>query len=901
MKKAGVTEKTFDYKHQAIIYACAFLIPFIMVQVFFALCGVYPYGPSSMLTGDMDVEFVNFFSYFINTFRSKNDFSYMLAKTLGGDFPGLAAFQLHDPLLFLLFFFPGDKVAYGIEFIFSVQISLAGLFMSVLLNKRYKASWMSLLFSTSYSFMAFFFGYFVLMIYFACIAMLPLVIYFLLEFIDGKRSAVPLVVSSALYIYINYHMGFMLVIFLTLIFISRIIADKDNVKMLGKFFLAGVTVLMTDGFFLVRTGLSLIGEKTTDTANYGFFRNFPLNQLFANLFSGSTRNQYMPLMHCSIAALFFALVYFMAKEYGIREKLANAFLLISVCLSLWINTLDAVWHGFNNPEEFYYRYAYLVSLIIIVLGYKGFLTLYMTGSVKSASTEGCMTGETDKADKTAADEAGKKGRTWVIAAFCILAIYILWLKLTGNAYMDSERQIVNVIIVLVVGASAFIALLTPASGDFGVRRRKIYRIVGFVLLVMVSIPDMLYDARTSYITLNADDGELPLMDKFKMDYRRIGEAVNYIKNRDGGFYRIEKDFERAVNDPALFDYIGLSHDSSCEKDAVNDYLMNFGFTRMPYYTFYNGGSTSFADSVLGVKYLISGKDDFYKPYEYLSNAGDFREYRNPYAIPLAYLAPDSLKDFAFEPSDNTFEKQNNLAVCWADTDAEAGAETKKIYIRADAERSLEGVSEENGHYVKTEDEGYIVYNVHITEKMPLYIYFAAPHLQSGEVFVNGESFGWYFTERQWNVLCAGVFEPGEEVEIRMQVLHEDLDISEACFYYEDAGALKDWYDRADLINKNIGEVQEITSSHLIFDVSQGTDQMVVMSIPYDKCWHIKCDGKRIEPVPAVELLLGMELTPGEHKVEMKYIPQGTVPGALISVLGLLMLGALILKDIRQKR
>ncbi|MCR5222224.1 MAG: YfhO family protein, partial [Lachnospiraceae bacterium] len=116
------------------IYICAFLIPFLMMIVFWALCGVYPFGKSSILTGDMDLEFVDFYAYFINTLKTNNDWSYMLTKTLGGDFPGLAAFQLRDPLLFLLLLFPGEKIAAGIELVFTLQISIAGLSASVLLN-----------------------------------------------------------------------------------------------------------------------------------------------------------------------------------------------------------------------------------------------------------------------------------------------------------------------------------------------------------------------------------------------------------------------------------------------------------------------------------------------------------------------------------------------------------------------------------------------------------------------------------------------------------------------------------------------------------------------------------------------------------------------------------------------
>ena len=115
----------------------------------------------------------------------------MFAKTLGGDYPGLAAFQLHDPLLLVLLLFPGDKVAAGIELVFTLQLSIAGLSASVLLNNRYRKSWISLLFSTAYAFSGFFFGYLVLTIYFGCLAVLPLVIHFFLKYLKDSRYAAP--------------------------------------------------------------------------------------------------------------------------------------------------------------------------------------------------------------------------------------------------------------------------------------------------------------------------------------------------------------------------------------------------------------------------------------------------------------------------------------------------------------------------------------------------------------------------------------------------------------------------------------------------------------------------------------------------------------------------------------
>lgn len=838
--------KTSNKHKLIIIHILAFLIPLVMVQVFFALCGIYPYGGSSILTGDMNVEFVNFYAYFINIFSSKNDLSYMLAKTLGGDFPGLAAFQLHDPLLFILFLFPREKIAFGIEALYTLQVSLAGLCASLLLNRRYRTSWMSLLFSTAYAFCAYFTGYLVLTIYLTCVALLPLVLYFMLEYLDGK-SGIPYVLSTVLFIYINYHMGFMLVIFLVLCFVSKVIEGEKYIKSFGRFIYAGITILLIDGFFLIRTGLSLIGQKTTKGADYGFYRNFPMNQLFANLFSGATRNEYMPLIYCSIAALFFAVIFFVSAGYTMRQKLSAFFILVCLFVSMWINAIDSVWHGFNNPEGFYYRYAYFACMVLVILGYRGYIAF-----------ESC----------------DRKRRGYITAAaagICLLA-YIYWMRISGNAYMDPERQAVNALLVVLIALSALF-----------ICRGGRWKIAALILLCVISAGDMLYDAKVTYIKLNADDGELPEMARFTDKYQRIDEAVSSVKAQDGGFYRLEKDFERGVNDPAMFDYIGLSHDSSCERDEINHYLTNYGFRETIYYTYYNGGSTSFSDAFLGVKYLISDRDHMYKPYEEMPDAGGYRIYRDSYALPMAYIAPGSLKDFRFG-DENTFEKQNKLAESWNSSD-----ETGPVYKKAEYTCHLEGAEEsEPGHFVRTEDEGYIVYDIKIKEKLPLYYYFAAPDLQSGEVYVNGDSKGWYFTENRWNVLCAGIHEPGDTVEIKMQILKDDLYITEPCFYYEDEEALASWAESTADMNSDIGEVEEITSSRLKFTVSAEKDSLVIMSIPYEKAWHIKCDGKRIEGAPAVELLMGMEIPEGDHVIEMKYVPRGTVPGVIVSVIGIMM-------------
>ena len=828
------------------VYICAFIIPFVMMMIFWAVCGIYPFGDHSILTGDMDVEFVNFYTYFINTFKTKNDWSYMLTKTLGGDYPGLAAFQLHDPLLLLLFFFQGDKIATGIEFVFSLQISIAGLTASILLNERFRRSWESLLFSTAYAFSSFFFGYLVLTIYFGALAVLPLVIYYFLKYLDDQKSFAGFAVSSAYYIFVNYHMGFMLVIFLVILYISRIIADTSYIRRLPSLALGGLTVLLIDGFFLIRTGLSLMGEKTTEGADYGFYRRFPMNQLFAQMFSGCSRNDLRPLIYASVAALFFAVMYLLHKKIPVREKIASVFVIAVIAVSMWINSIDAIWHGFNNPEGFYWRYAYYISISVIVMGYKGFISF-------------------------AYDEEEGSRRTVILTAVIILA-YMGWLTIMHNVYLDRTRLVINIFLVISV---AILGLLVKKSR---------FRATGFVLLMLLSIGDMLYNSKTAYISLNSEGHELPLMADFKDDYHNINDVISYVKSQDDGFYRIEKDFDRAINDPSMFDYIGLSHDSSCEKDELLDWLVNFGFCKTVYFTYYNGGSTSFVDNLFGIKYYVSRFDSVDKPYESMQYDGKYHAYRNENALPMAFAAPEGFPDYDINEG-NTFEKQNRLASLWND---------RPIFIKAEPDVSLSGAKEEGGRYVRTDEEGYIVYDITVTEKMPLYFYFYAPGRQNAEVFVNGESRDVYFTVNHWNTLCAGIFEPQDKVEIKMQILEDALEITESCFYYEDPDALKEWSDAASKLNVSVGKVNEITSSDLMFSTDSTKEETIVMSIPYEDSWHITCDGERIESAPVIEQLMSFQVPKGRHIIEMKYVPKGTGIGIVASIIGIILFTGQIL-------
>ena len=311
-------------------------------------------------------------------------------------------------------------------------------------------------------------------------------------------------------------------------------------------------------------------------------------------------------------------------------------------------------------------------------------------------------------------------------------------------------------------------------------------------------------------------------------------------------------------------------------------MQRMGFRDTGLYACYAGGSTAFADSFLGVRYLLSQWDSLEKGYTLADNTEKYYIFRNENAMPLAYLYDPEIADIDPEEG-NTFELQN--AVAGAVLDGE-------MFIKADAgpAEPVNAVYEGEGTYRRTGDEdAFIFYDIAITEEKPLYMYFDAPFTGYSEVFVNDESWGSYFTETHWNVLCAGTFRKGDRVRIGLKIIEDELAVDEACFYYEDMDALKEWHDKLQEKNRYNSDIKRISSSHLKLDVNSEKDDMLFVSIPYDRGWHITVDGEKAESEKVLGVLTGVRLNKGKHSIDMRYVPRGLLVGTIISLAGIVLL------------
>lgn len=420
-----------------------------------------------------------------------------------------------------------------------------------------------------------------------------------------------------------------------------------------------------------------------------------------------------------------------------------------------------------------------------------------------------------------------------------------------------------------------------------------YKIVGIVSIAIV-IFQLLELGSNAILSLKAyETHEMKSQKEYEDYYIKNKEIINMISqyNQDDNIYRIEKDYARNHNDAMMLSYNGLSHNSSCESENVKIFIGRMGFRNQGIWSAYRGGSTSFADSLLGVKYFISKFDETNKPYNYIFEYMSSYVYENPYALNIVW--PDTKEHISSVNIDNPnlFEIQNQIAECDIykplDYSEKCEGMTKEIIDIKKTDMSYENTDNILGvkntgsgtlssypdelyqyNVNSSDDNAAISYKVKITQDGNMYCYFSAPVQQGALLYINGNLWDDYFSDYRWGIVNCGKYQAGDEVTISLKPTGNRLSLFEAYFYEENIEALSKWY--SSINSKGLNVTKKSSLSYIINNnnTEEGKN-FYVFSIPYDN-WSITIDGKKASPVMVYDCLLGVEAPDGWKEICIKY-------------------------------
>ncbi len=393
-----------------------------------------------------------------------------------------------------------------------------------------------------------------------------------------------------------------------------------------------------------------------------------------------------------------------------------------------------------------------------------------------------------------------------------------------------------------------------------------------VVILTVSCGELGWNAKTMLTGLDEEFGYHRMAD-YQGFFDRLRPLVETAE-QDDGFYRIEKTFKYSRNDALFLRFNGISHYSSTYNSKINNTLKQLGMAQSYFWNSYLG-STPVTDSLFGVRYIMSdtAMPGFYEPVQ--ENDG-VTLYRNPYALPIGFAASNDAA-FASLSGYNYFETQNQALS--SILGEEAGLFSAVPYERYG-------------------DQLHFRYVFTAPEDGPYYLSIASYQETSARVSVNGRYLADYLGPDTKHALFLGEFRAGESVEVFCEVLGNEIS-----FLSEDIAVLDtDRYQAAMHNLQNGGlRITRQRNSDLTGTIDMDEAGCLVTSIPYDKGWTVRVDGEETVCGTFLDTFLLIPLSKGTHTVEFSYMPAGSKPGILISVLSFGLLAGIAVWRIMKKK
>ena len=114
------------------------IIVMLLLLASMVILGLWPFGDTSMLLWDMEIQYINIYNWFYDVLHGNASLFYDFSKSLGGNMYGLYGLYLASPFNLLVYFFPPERILYFITLTTIGKIVLAGVFCSLFLRERFE-------------------------------------------------------------------------------------------------------------------------------------------------------------------------------------------------------------------------------------------------------------------------------------------------------------------------------------------------------------------------------------------------------------------------------------------------------------------------------------------------------------------------------------------------------------------------------------------------------------------------------------------------------------------------------------------------------------------------------------------------------------------------------------------
>ncbi|MBQ9885407.1 MAG: YfhO family protein [Lachnospiraceae bacterium] len=377
-------------------------------------------------------------------------------------------------------------------------------------------------------------------------------------------------------------------------------------------------------------------------------------------------------------------------------------------------------------------------------------------------------------------------------------------------------------------------------------------VLAVVAICLVSV-ELTVNMLDTGISTVGRDAYLENLDNYKA-------LVNYAETINQDFYRMEKFQRKTKNDASLAGFNSATIFSSTANAHVSSLYTTLGMeANTNAYCFQ--GATPLTQALLAVKYMFTDKTMNDPLYSTLSSSGNITLMQCRYTLGLGFMLNSDFENQWNKNGASPIENQNSFSYA-------AGGGT---------------LFEE----IATINNG-SSYSVPVSEAEHVYIYIPRSDVESVTVSA-GSSSNTYENIGRGYIIDGGYRQANEVITVT-----NPKGSGFTMYAYK---FLADNY--ISLINKLsansfIYDSERSTETHIYGTITADKAGIMYTSIPYEKGWKVKVDGKSVDAVTFSDTMLAINLDAGTHDIELKFRPDGLVPGAVISIISTLIIAAIIL-------
>ena len=634
---------------KGVLYVSSALLPMTIMLVVWFFMGSYPFGNKSLMTVVFDQQYISFYGLLKNAILSGDlsSLTYSFTKSIGGEMIGELGYYLMSPFNIIYVLLPLKYIGLSVFLTIWLRYGAFGLSFAHLLIKRYKGAeskrWMVPLFATAYALSGMLVSYQMNVIFYDAMFMLPLVILYLEQLLDGK-AAYRYAFVLGLTVFLQFYMGYMISLFVVLYACYYLsprfsipgtwkVKLKHYAQPLWDVFLYSILGAAAASILFVPVFFNLIESKGQAGGAMTFSMAFQINPLDIlskltiggfDAQSGWAAGPNLPNIYIGALGFIGFILYFTSRKI-VKERRWAAGVATLIFFTSFVNEfVSKIWHMGQNPAGFFFRFSWLFSFFMLLLAYQALkepFKISRRGKLLSVVSLVLSAIYLYTKDFTYLPKKQPEALTLFINSHFIAIVILVVSAAATGFYLYWERSAKSQkekerLLVIAAGSVVVLLLLLQTGYLFSrvVLTLLIYLAVlallrpgmirlAVILLSTLTVFELGYNAYLSQVTFSYAN-----VDKFvdgTLSVKRVTDKIQ--ENADEPFYRIATTFAYSRTTPSLIGYPGLStFSSNLERSTMNHFAYMGDQAGDEAIEYENG--TPLTDALYGIRYYMDIKD-----------------------------------------------------------------------------------------------------------------------------------------------------------------------------------------------------------------------------------------------------------------------------------------------------